>query len=85
MFLYLEHWFNGDFFSFDLLQSASETEPGLLTLHLCAEGAPAIEKVAPEVERDWFASAYAEELHLLGRIFDQTPRLRWGILAWQSR
>ena len=84
MFLYLEHWFNGDFFSFDLLQSASETEPGLLTMHLSAEGVPAIEKVAPQVELDWFASAYAEELHQLGRIFDQTPRLRWGVLAWQS-
>jgi hypothetical protein len=84
MLLCLGGWWNGDYLRFDLLQSAPETEPGLFALHLSAHDSPAIETVATQRERDWFASAYAEELHLLGRIFDQTPLLRWGFVAWQS-
>jgi hypothetical protein len=84
MLLNLERWTGDFFFRFDLLQSAGETEPGLFPLHLRTEGTPAIEEVAPQAERDWFASAYAEELRLLGLIFDQTPLLRWGVVVWLS-
>ncbi len=82
--LYLGWWGSGDGFSFDLLQCASESEPGLFTLHLYAHDTPTIDQVAPTVELDWFACAYAEELRLLGLIFGHTPCLRWGMVAWVS-
>jgi hypothetical protein len=83
MLLNLECW-TGGFVGFDLLQSASQTDPGPFALHLSTDGTPTLKKADPQVERDWFASAYAQELHHLGRIFNQAPLLRWGFVAWLS-
>jgi hypothetical protein len=69
-------------FRFDVLRSPPEADAGLFPLSRLVDGIPSAEKVSPEVERDWFASAYEEELLLLERIFDQKPFLRWGVLAW---
>ncbi len=73
-----------DLFGCEFIQSEAEADPGVFMLNCSGDGTPTTEKVAPQVEREWFASAYAEELLLLGRIFDQAPLLRWGVLAWQS-
>ena len=80
--LYLGQISDTPLFRFDLLRSAPEAEAGLFTLSRLMDGIPAVEKVSPEVERDWFASAYEEELLLLERIFGQKPLLQWGVLAW---
>jgi hypothetical protein len=82
MLLHPEHW--GEFFSFDLLRRASEAQPGPFVFHRVMEDVPIVETVAPKVEADWFAAAYAEEILLLKRIFDQSPLLRWGVVAWRS-
>jgi hypothetical protein len=88
MLIYPESWGGGDFLELDLLRCVSGTKPEQLELCLCGEEAGVsggvIKKVSPQAERDWFASAYAEELGQLGRIFGQTPILRWGIAAWCS-
>jgi hypothetical protein len=82
MLLNLEQIDDTPLFRFDVLRSAPEAEAGLLPLSRLMDGIPSVEKVSPEVERDWFASAYEEELRVLERIFDQEPLLHWGVLAW---
>jgi len=82
---YPEDWWTGEGFSLALLRGgASGTEPGSFALHLHPHGTPPIHQVAPKVELDWFASAYAEDLRLLGLIFGHAPSLRWGMVSWVS-